>query len=115
MFRVSQPYNNSTLEQAKLQIMDFRANLGGTDIYTPMREVLHSASLPTHPRSIFLLTDGAVTKPSQVIDLIQGYSYNTRVHTFGMGSGASPYLVTGTAKAGRGVAHMVSDGDSSLT
>ncbi len=44
-------------------------------------------------RHLFLLTDGAVGNTSQVIDLIKTNSENNKVHTFGIGSGASTELV----------------------
>lgn len=53
-------------------------------------------------RHLFLLTDGAVDNTSQVIDLIKTNSENNKVHTFGIGSGASTELVKESAMAGRG-------------
>lgn len=49
-----------------------------------------------------------------MINLIRKNNYNTRLHTFGIGSGASTYLVKETAKAGLGKSHLVPDNDTTL-
>lgn len=61
-----------------------------------------------------MLTDGAIGNADQVINLIKKNNHNTRLHTFGIGSGASTYLVKETAKAGLGRSHLVPDNDPSL-
>ena len=55
-------------------------------------------------RHIFLLTDGAVSDYKQVIQLIddRAIQTNSRVHSFGIGSGASIDLVKESAQAGCG-------------
>ena len=42
------------------------------------------------------------------------FNYSTRVHTFGIGSGASAYLVKETAKAGLGTSAMIADNDPKI-
>lgn len=42
---------------------------------------------------MFLLTDGDVTSPSQVTNLIKNNAINNRVNTIGVGSGASKFLI----------------------
>lgn len=57
------------------------------------------------------MTDGAVSNPDLVINLIAENAEHTRVHTFGMGSGVSTYLIEEAANAGRGTASFVSDNE----
>lgn len=68
----------------------------------------------THPKNIFLLTDGAISETQSVIDLISQNSHTAWVHTFGIGSGASSYLVTESARVGNGVSYMIHDNDPTL-
>ena len=55
-------YNNTTVAHALSQIKDFDAQLGGTELYTPLKRILARPSDPLYPRSIFVLTDGNVMK-----------------------------------------------------
>ena len=63
-------YNKENTQFAIEEVKKFRANLGGLDIYTPLKTVLEMESDCTRT-DIFLLTDGAVSNPQQVIDLIE--------------------------------------------
>ena len=83
-------------------------------MYGPLKNILAQGVLPTHPRNVFLLTDGAISSPEEVVELIRNHNFSTRFHTFGVGSGASTFLVNETAKAGCGSSHIVQDGDPSL-
>lgn len=58
-----------------------------------------------------MLTDGEVGNTRQVINLIEKEVKGKaqRVHTFGMGSGASQQLVEGSAKAGHGTHAIIAD------
>ena len=64
-----------------------------------------------YPRNVLLLTDGAIINTDEVVSKIKKFNYSTRVHTFGIGSGASAYLVKETAKAGLGTSAMIADND----
>lgn len=68
--------------------------------------------------SVFLLTDGAVSNRHNVIDLIRDNSdpklqNNTKVFSFGVGSGADKTLVNESAEAGGGKSYFVQDSDES--
>lgn len=114
MFNESQVYSDESLSRAKQKLKGFGADLGGTNMEGPLRDLFKTAVKVTHPRNVFLLTDGAINSPKEVVSLIKKYNNNTRVHTFGIGSGASTYLVKETAKAGLGGSYFVQDNDSTL-
>lgn len=61
-----------------------------------------------------MLTDGAVGAPEEVVQYINKNNFNTRFHAFGIGDGASTYLINESAKAGLGKSYMVPDGDTTL-
>ena len=52
------------------------------------------------PRNVFVLTDGEIDNPKDTCQLIGQYSHDTKVHTFGFGSGVDRYLVKEMAKQG---------------
>jgi uncharacterized protein with von Willebrand factor type A (vWA) domain len=58
MFPESVNYTNETLNQAVHQIQDFTADMGGTDIYSPLVKIFSEP--PQFTRAVFLLTDGQV-------------------------------------------------------
>lgn len=62
-------------------------------------------------RQIFLLTDGAVSDTSAVVSLIDKFALatNSRVHTLGVGSGASTELIKESANAGGGCFHFIAN------
>lgn len=71
----------------------YEANMGGTNIYQPMQHVLNLKVGKSYQKKIFLLTDGDVSDSDRVIELVKKCSKIVRVHTFGVGSGCSKYLI----------------------
>ena len=65
-------------------------------------------------KRIFLLTDGGVGRREAVIEQAAMHSEQTRVFSFGLGSGADSKLIEGVAKAGRGTSTFVQDNDPKL-
>ena len=63
---------------------------------------------------MFILTDGGISDTERVLDEIRKSNHQTRVHSFGIGSGASVYLVKEIAKEGRGSSTLVADEDPNL-
>ncbi len=74
--------------------------MGGTKIFEPMSEVFSWPLDKNLPRQIYLLTDGEVENTKAVVNLIKSNSKNCRVHTFGIGEGASSELIKDCAVAG---------------
>ena len=110
----SEPYDEKAFEKSKEEIEDMDADMGGTEIYQPLEDIFNSKYDPTIPRHIYLLTDGAVFNPNEVIRLIKKNAYQAKVHTFGIGSGASIELIKGCAEAGGGKSYFISDSASDL-
>jgi uncharacterized protein YegL len=56
-------------------------------------------------RRVFLLTDGGVSDPEAIINLVKKHcntNKDDKVFTFGIGDGCSRYIVEESAKAGNG-------------
>lgn len=88
-----------------------RANLGGTEIYYPLFNILKSKIIEGYPKQIFLLTDGAVSNTQKVIELVKNNVRLSRVHTIGIGSAVSRELVVECAARGKGHAIFIGDGE----
>ena len=103
-------YDQCNLDYAIDHINYFEANLGGTEIFDPLHSIFasigHEKELDKH---VYLITDGQVFNPEDVIKLIKDNNQNFTVHTFGIGNGVSTTLITEWAKAGRGKYYFVDD------
>jgi hypothetical protein len=55
------------------------------------------------------LTDGDVSNTDLIINLVKNNIKYSRVHTIGIGNGASPALIEGCAKYGKGKHIFIND------
>jgi uncharacterized protein with von Willebrand factor type A (vWA) domain len=72
-----------------------RADLGGTELLAPLRQIFSKAHDEDYPRQLFVLTDGEVDNTQEVIEATARESDSTRVFSLGIGEGASRELVKG--------------------
>jgi len=63
------------------------SDMGGTMIITPIKDLNSQQS--KLKRSVFLLTDGAVSNMDEIVEEIKKNSSNTHYYTLGIGKGAS--------------------------
>jgi Ca-activated chloride channel family protein len=111
LFPESELYSEASLREASDKVKEMRADLGGTEILSPLKAILEKKPNPELPRQLFVLTDGQVTNTQHVISLIRRHSDTTRVFSFGIGAGASHHLVRGMARAGGGTAEFIYPGE----
>ncbi len=102
LFPDSVEYNEKNLKIAVSQISNFKADMGGTELLNPLKEIVSMKAAKDLPRCLYLLTDGAVFNTEEVVNLIRVNNQNCSVNTFGIGSGADENLIKNCAKAGRG-------------
>eukprot|EP00347_Sterkiella_histriomuscorum_P006776 403351474 len=76
--------------------------MGGTEIYSAVKDILKQPVDPKFPRHLYLLTDGEIGDTNKLVDLIKQNRGNITVHCFGIGDGVSTELVKCCASAGRG-------------
>jgi von Willebrand factor A domain-containing protein 5 len=102
IFPQSVVYNEENLKIAVNLISSFDADMGGTEILEPLKDLVSVLDNKDLPRCLYLLTDGAVSNTEEVVNLIRQNNQNCSVNTFGIGSGADESLIKNSAKAGRG-------------
>lgn len=108
MYPSSQP--KEKIQDAIDMIETFDADMGGTEILEPVRDVVTSTQMDQSiPRYVFLITDGAVWNSEEVIMTVYAHSAKTRFFSIGIGNGISPQLIQGVAQAGKGDYDFVKD------
>lgn len=70
LFPKSELYNDATVDHACSHAQTMKADLGGTDILRPLKDVYSQPLIERYPRQIFLLTDGEVFNTEEVVDLV---------------------------------------------
>lgn len=114
MYNQSVPYNNETMNDALNKISRFNADMGGTELYDAINWILTKKNERKYPRNLFVLTDGGIFDTQKVLEKIRECNNYSRVHSFGIGSGASAYLVKEMAKEGKGSSTIIGDRDPHL-
>jgi len=76
--------------------------MGGMEIERPLENILKANVIEGYPKQIFLLTDEEVSNIESVIELVRKNIKYSRVHTIGIGDGASKNLIKGCAEKGKG-------------
>ena len=109
LFKKTAEYNQKNLDKASDWVQKIDADLGGTEIMRPLKAALSGSS--KLPRCIFLLTDGEVGNEKEVIDMAARKAGSSRIFTFGIGRGASEYLVRGLARAAGGASEFIFPGE----
>ncbi|KAI1893208.1 hypothetical protein AGOR_G00121330 [Albula goreensis] len=110
-FPKSVEYNQEMMEKALEKVKGMRADLGGTEILRPLRDIYSQPCLPGHPRQLFIFTDGEVWNTKEVLGLVKKNVHTHRCFSFGIGEGASSALIKGMAKEGSGHAQFITGTD----
>ena len=139
LFKNTVPYDEKHLKKAMKHAQEMQADLGGTELLTPLQYIFGMKPRSGYSRQVFVLTDGSVSNTSACIQQMENnvksarydrfwgicmhvvgavfpgvkpFNFcNNRCFTFGIGSGASTALVEGLAHAGKGAAEFVKEGE----
>ena len=90
-------------------INDLRANMGGTNIVSPLEDIYNNSNYSKFnlSKNIFLLTDGGVDNREKCIEIISTNSNKFRVHAFGIGDYFDKILIEKSGKEGKGSSSFV--------
>lgn len=78
LFPKSVPYTQSNLDKAIMYAGSMQANFGGTELLAPLQYIFQQAYLPSLPRQVFVLTDGAVFNVREIMDEVKAHVDNAR-------------------------------------
>lgn len=72
------PFLQETLAMACDNIQRIRADMGGTNVLSPLKWVIRQPVHRGHPRLLFVVTDGAVSNTGKVLELLRNHAFSTR-------------------------------------
>ena len=102
--KVPKEYNKENIKNSINLIQNLNADLGGTDIYNPLKDIFDSNDYDNInlPRNIFLLTDGEVLDKNDVLNLIDKNNSKFRIYSIGIGSDFDEDLIKNAGIIGKG-------------
>ncbi|XP_058160227.1 von Willebrand factor A domain-containing protein 5B1 isoform X2 [Dasypus novemcinctus] len=111
LFPSSQIYTEESLAMACDNIQRMRADMGGTNILSPLKWITRQPVHQGHPRLLFLITDGTVSNTGKVLELVRNHAFSTRCYSFGIGPNVCHRLVQGLASVSKGSAEFLMEGE----
>ena len=104
-------YNQENVENIINIINGLDANMGGTNINSPLQSIYNDKSYSkiNLSKHIFLLTDGQVNDREGCINLITANSNKFRLHALGIGKSFDKNLIERSGKLGKGSSFFIED------
>lgn len=103
-------YDSANLDIALELLARVDANLGGTELLAPLRDIYNKQPPEGFARSIVLLTDGEIGNEDDVLKLARS-DRRTRLFTVGIGYGPNEYLIRRAAVLSGGASEMAAPGE----
>ncbi|KAF9173487.1 hypothetical protein BGX21_003797 [Mortierella sp. AD011] len=114
LWKKSQTYSQSTLDEAINYVNAIEANMGGTEMFQPIKATF-DRRYKDIPLEVMLLTDGEIWDQDRLFAYLNAQVIENkaaaRVFTLGIGNGVSHALIEGVAKAGNGFSQSVGEGE----
>ena len=103
-------YNKENVKSTMDKIKCLTANLGGTNIYTPLEHIfknIHYNEINLG-KNLFILTDGEVERREKCLELISRNFHNFKIHSIGIGDSFDKQFILNAGIKGKGTYHFVS-------
>ena len=104
-------YNRENVKNTMDIVKTLKANLGGTDISSPLKDIFSSKDYDDIKlgRNLFILTDGEVNNREECLELISMNCEKFKVHAIGIGSSFDKKLIQNAGIQGKGSYHFVNN------
>ena len=102
-------YNKENVKYTMDIIRNLKADLGGTDISSPLKDIFNCKDYDdiNLGRNLFILTDGEVNNREECLELISTNSEKFKIHAIGIGSSFDKKLIQNAGIQGKGSYHFV--------
>ena len=98
-------YTKEKILETLKKIGDLKADLGGTNIYSPLKYIYDSYKKHEEinlPRYIFLLTDGEINNKKEVLEIIEQNNSKYKIFSIGIGYFFHKDLIKNAGVIGKG-------------
>jgi hypothetical protein len=105
-------YNSENIKESIKLVESLVANLGGTNIYSPLNDIYNSYKIYENiklPRNIFLLTDGDIDNKKDTLAIIEKNSDNYSIYSIGIGKYFDKDLIKNAGIIGKGNYNFCTD------
>ena len=105
-------YKKSNIEKSLKIINDIKANMKGTNIYSPLDDIYKSKLIEgtiNLPKAIFILTDGAIHNKTKTLELIEKNNNRFSIYSIGLGNKFDKDLIKKAGIMGKGNSYFCSD------
>jgi uncharacterized protein YegL len=104
-------YNDENVDVAACKLSQTSANLGGTDLLSPLLHIFQQEMRKNRVCQIFVLSDGEVGNTTDLLASVSVKRGDYRIFSIGVGSGADAGLINGIADVSGGKPVFVNDID----
>ena len=98
-------YKQGNIKKSIKLIEQLKANLGGTDIYSPLKDIYDSKKIYQKiklPKNIFLLTDGEINNKKETLKIIEQNCNEFFIYSIGIGNYFDEDLIKNAGILGKG-------------
>ncbi|CAK6952491.1 von Willebrand factor A domain-containing protein 5B1 [Scomber scombrus] len=109
LFTSSRLCTDVTLMQAYEYVQRMRADMRGTNLLGALSWVYQQPMQRSHPRQVFIVTDGSISNVAKVLELVRRNTCSGRCFGLGLGPRACRRLLQGVAKLTGGTTEFLDD------
>ena len=104
-------YNKDNVNETNTIIKNLKADLGGTNISSPLKYIFNCKDYNNFPlsKNLFILTDGEVNNTQECLELISNNCEEFKIHTIGLGKYFDKELIKKAGIQGKGSYNFVED------
>jgi len=109
LFHSAVDYTQKNLDMAISHTQSIKADLGGTEVFSPLEHILKKESDAS--KAILLITDGEIGNEPEVISLVNKYRNSCHLFPVGIGRGVNQYFLKGLARSTGDFAEFIFPGE----
>ncbi|CAG9319728.1 unnamed protein product [Blepharisma stoltei] len=105
MFKKSKKYDKCSADEAHRVVLQYNSNMGGTNLFEPLKYVIEGNRIPGYPLSVFVVTDGNVWDSLEEFKKLIGKHKDVKISTIGIDTDQA--FIDNLAKMGNGTSQQI--------